>query len=200
MLLATWLIAAFLAQATPGAATSSQSCDAMLTQIGDAARVDQLVRRNWQPGRHGNGLYRDSAMYEIDQAHNALIETFEADCSDLHQAWFDALETDQGNGVWILVQHHADLNWQHARGLPLVERLFGTGAVEPAFYALLADRVAYRLGQPQTYGTQGQCHDGVFVSFPIADEDFVDTRRAALELEPLAERNDRLSRELCLPG
>ena len=53
--------------------------------------------------------------------------------------------------------------------------------------AYLSDRVLVAEGKKQRYGTQLECRDGELVGrTDIADEENVDARRRAADMEPLA--------------
>ena len=84
---------------------------------------------------------------------------------------------------FVLVQH-ADLPTQQAM-LPLMEAAVAEGEADGSELAYLTDRVRTLEGRPQVYGTQYRMVAGEPVPFPIENEADVDTRRAAVGLEPL---------------
>jgi len=62
------------------------------------------------------------------------------------------------------------------------------GEIPARHPAMLEDRIRVLEGRPQIYGTQLDWDDdGLLAPLPIADEDAVDVRRAAVGLPPLAQ-------------
>lgn len=87
--------------------------------------------------------------------------------------------------AWLLVQHAEDLALQRAALATLTES--PPEGIEFSRVALLADRVALRSGQPQTFGTQLRQDGGVYRLLPVADPEGLDARREVAGLPPLAE-------------
>jgi hypothetical protein len=97
---------------------------------------------------------------------------------------------DGAAAAWRIVQHAiGDPKLQRA-ALPLLREAIAKGDAEPWWAAMLEDRICLFEGRPQTYGTQFDWDDdGQFGPYPpVADPDGVDARRAAVGLEPLAEK------------
>ncbi|MFI5231601.1 MAG: DUF6624 domain-containing protein [Gemmatimonadales bacterium] len=89
---------------------------------------------------------------------------------------------DGETAAFHLVQHSATLG---ARGLALMQAA-RPGEVSPADLALVADRQQTNAGRPQIYGSQLDVqHTAALRFFPIADELYVDERRATMGLPPL---------------
>ena len=102
---------------------------------------------------------------------------------------------DGAQAAWLLVQH-ADQDRAYQREiLALIEPLVAVGEVSPETFAYLYDRV----NLPQRYGTQGECKAaGQWVPYAIEDEGGVDSRRAAIGMEPLARYAALVSTYLCV--
>jgi hypothetical protein len=103
--------------------------------------------------------------------------------------WFDISRFGESASLaaWLLVQHSDhDLAFQRT----VLERLrakVAAGEAQPRHLAYLVDRVAVNAGEPQTYGTQGQCRGpGDWQPLPLVDPDRLDARRADVGLEPIA--------------
>ncbi|HWW24642.1 MAG TPA: DUF6624 domain-containing protein, partial [Caulobacter sp.] len=88
--------------------------------------------------------------------------------------------------AWLILQH-ADRDPAFQRAiLPLLAG--ETGLQARLNYAHLTDRVAVNAGEPQTYGTQGDCvAPGRWEPHPVKDPAGLDARRATLTLPPEAE-------------
>lgn len=60
--------------------------------------------------------------------------------------------------------------------------------------ALMEDRVALQLGEPQIYGSQGNVNEqGIFVPTEMIEPENVDSRRAKMDMIPLAEYIKKMS-------
>lgn len=108
--------------------------------------------------------------------------------------WFriSAFGAEADADAWLLVQHaDQDVDFQK-RILLVLEKLYPVGETKPAHYAYLFDRVAASWQNPskrtpQRFGTQGQCvGPGKWEPIPIEAAEKVDTRRAAMGMEPMA--------------
>jgi hypothetical protein len=108
-----------------------------------------------------------------------------------------ALVGEDGSGAASTIVQHAGLDVQQ-RMLPLVEAAYREGAIAGQSYALLVDRVRFREGKPQIYGTQAlpfdQWNGTTPTLAPIEDRENVDRRRAEVGLPPVAEYLELLER------
>ncbi|GAA3388804.1 DUF6624 domain-containing protein [Streptomyces roseoviridis] len=96
--------------------------------------------------------------------------------------------------AWLLAQH-ADRDPHFQRQiLGLLEDAVGVGDAPPHHLAYLTDRVLVAAGEPQVYGTQyTQDPDGRNLRpYAVIDPERLDTRRAAVGLEPAAEYDRRM--------
>jgi hypothetical protein len=100
---------------------------------------------------------------------------------------------DGASAAWLLVQHSEDLSFMQ-QCLALMEAAAAKGEVSPRDVALLTDRVRWRQGKPQVYGTQftQSSAGGDFAPHPIEDETHVDERRKSVGLPPMAEQEKTL--------
>lgn len=103
--------------------------------------------------------------------------------------------------AWILVQHADQRVDLQAEVLSRMRPFFEEGAIRPANYAYLWDRVAVNTGQPQRYGTQPvwTCVDGALELAPIEDRARADTLRQELGMNSVAEQLADMSRTVCGP-
>ena len=101
---------------------------------------------------------------------------------------FDLVGEDGEDAAWAIAQH-SDLQPQvQVQALELLEEAVERGQASPGNLAYLTDRVAVGAGKQQTYGTQVGCGpDGPEPATPIKDAANVEARRAAADLEPLAD-------------
>ena len=91
-----------------------------------------------------------------------------------------------GNITLFMVIQHADIDTQ-IKYLPMMRDAAAKGNANPSHLALLEDRVAYRQGKRQIYGSQigrDPDTDERYV-FPIMDPEHVNERRASVGLEPI---------------
>lgn len=118
--------------------------------------------------------------------------------------WFTISEygAEADNDAFLIVQHATEdpefMREIHTR----FERLLPDGEIAPDKYALLTDRLAVMDGQPQPYGSQFECRNGVqSLQTPLADpEPIVDERRAEVGLPTLAEYRALLPDCSNIPG
>jgi hypothetical protein len=81
--------------------------------------------------------------------------------------------------AWLLIQH-ADHDREFQKQCHrLLEAAVKSGEAQAQHLAYLTDRICVGDGVPQIYGTQ--------LEYPIADQEHVDERRAAMELDSLAD-------------
>ncbi|HKQ06784.1 MAG TPA: DUF6624 domain-containing protein [Blastocatellia bacterium] len=102
----------------------------------------------------------------------------------------------EGSLAAFLVVQHGDLGYQK-KYFPLLKEAVNKGEADRDDAALLEDRILMREGKKQIYGTQLQFNEGTkkLELWPIEDEEGVDTRRASVGLEPLAEYMKRFGLE-----
>lgn len=81
--------------------------------------------------------------------------------------------------AWLLVQHADHDRAFQKQCLPLLEAAVKNEDAQPQHLAYLTDRVCVGDGRPQIYGSQ--------LEYPIADQEHVDERRAAVGLSSFAE-------------
>ncbi len=109
-------------------------------------------------------------------------------------------------GTWaataaFLVVQHAPLEAQ-LRYEPVLRASVEKGEAKPEGLALLTDRIRVRQGRPQLYGSQTRTdpETGARSFHPIEDEANLDTRRAAVGMEPMAEYARRMGVPYEPPG
>lgn len=92
----------------------------------------------------------------------------------------------KGSQALFLVLQHADAEPDmQAEYLPVMRDAVAEGKARPSELAMLEDRVAVNHGREQIYGSQVMWKDGKGSFRPIAHEEHVNERRAAVGLEPL---------------
>lgn len=97
-----------------------------------------------------------------------------------------------GSQALFLVLQHADAEPDvQAEYLPVMRDAVAQGKARASDLAMLEDRVAVNHGREQIYGSQVMWKDGKGSFRPIADEEHVNERRAAVGLEPLEDYAER---------
>jgi hypothetical protein len=95
---------------------------------------------------------------------------------------------EEASGVAFLIVQHAELDYQK-KYFPLIKDAVAQKEARQSDLAMLEDRILTREGKKQAYGTQLRLNQTTqrMELYPIEDEVNVDSRRAAVGLEPLAE-------------
>jgi hypothetical protein len=95
---------------------------------------------------------------------------------------------EEASGVAFLIVQHAELDYQK-KYLPLIKDAVSQKEARRSDLAMLEDRILTREAKKQVYGTQLRLNQTTqrMELYPIEDEVNVDSRRAAVGLEPLAE-------------
>jgi hypothetical protein len=164
-------------------------------------KVDQEARRAYIDWTKGTGHSTTFNLADLEPAEKAEMDKLvaaveKADKENTHwlkeivrrNGWpTNTLVGEDGAGAaWLLVQH-ADAEPKFQRQcLDLMTKL-PKEQVSLRNVALLTDRVLLHEGKKQIYGTQFEVIDERYRPRPLEDEANVDRRRAAMDLEPLAE-------------
>jgi hypothetical protein len=95
---------------------------------------------------------------------------------------------EEASGVAFLIVQHAELDYQK-KYLPLIKDAVAQKEARRSDLAMLEDRILTREDKKQVYGTQMRLNQTTqrMELYPIEDEENVDSRRATVGLEPLAE-------------
>jgi len=95
---------------------------------------------------------------------------------------------EEASGVAFLIVQHAELDYQK-KYLPMIKDAVAQKEARRSDLAMLEDRILTREGKKQVYGTQLRLNQTTqrMELYPIEDEENVNSRRAAVGLEPLAE-------------
>jgi hypothetical protein len=101
---------------------------------------------------------------------------------------------DGADAAWLLAQHaDADPGFQR-RCLDLLTTAVAAGEARRRHLGYLTDRVLLAEGQQQEYGTQMTARGGRWAPRRLRDPDTVDERRAQMDLGPLAEYLERVTK------
>lgn len=151
---------------------------------------------------------------EADQYDRHTITTVigaQRDSVAAHMAWQDSIHlvrvrtiidsagwlgpeevgTKASQALWLVLQHADAQPAVQAEYLPVMREAVAAGKAHASDLAMLEDRVAVNHGRPQLYGSQVFTKDGHMTFRPIADEEHVNERRAAVGLEPLEDYAER---------
>lgn len=159
--------------------------DALRVELLERAGRDQAARESLPPG-HDTRQWEE-IVEPVDQANTARLREIVAE----HGWPGRQLVGEAGaHAAWLLAQH-APPEFQEGC-LPLLEDAVARGDASPQDLAYLLDRVLMHRGQPQIYGTQYLVSGGILTLWTVQDPDGLDTRRAALGLEPEAQNRARL--------
>ncbi|HMC98198.1 MAG TPA: DUF6624 domain-containing protein, partial [Flavobacteriales bacterium] len=93
--------------------------------------------------------------------------------------------------LFLVLQHADEKPDIQEAYLPVMREAVAEGKARASELAMLEDRVAVNHGRPQIYGSQIGWKDGKGFIRPIADEEHVNERRAAVGLEPLEKYAER---------
>jgi hypothetical protein len=94
---------------------------------------------------------------------------------------------DGAQAVFLIVQHSPSHEFQK-QCLVWLDQAVQAGEADVKNLAYLTDRVRLRDGKRQVYGTQGEYRpNGRIEPAPIEDEEYVDERRRAAGLVPIAD-------------
>ncbi|HET6762914.1 MAG TPA: DUF6624 domain-containing protein [Longimicrobiaceae bacterium] len=184
----TWSAAAAAQQGAPSpppAATPARAAprtpapgnEALARELVAMLDVDQRLRRQDDGSQEAA-----QRMVDTDSVHVRRLKVIVAE-----HGWpgIGQVGTDAAFAAFIIVQH-ADGPAQE-RYLPLFREASTRGDVPAKWLAMLEDRVLWRRGEKQIYGTQVVFTDGHMALWAVEDEAHVDARRARVGLEPLAE-------------
>jgi len=157
-----------------GSARHDAGLRAELLRRGDA---DQAARSAFAGG--AAGAARIIAMDEDNAAWLATIVE--------RVGWpgYSLVGEDGAHAAWLLAQH-ADRNPDFQRRcLEFLTQAVARGDASPAHLAHLTDRVLLSSGKEQIYGTQITACAGRYVPGRLRDAASVDSRRAAVGLDPI---------------
>jgi hypothetical protein len=165
------------------------------------AREYEELRKELLAMRETDQKFRDAAPVSVNptEAELALIEQQHAidraNMARLEQivstvGWPGIKQVGElASSAAFLILQHAGLEEQR-RYFPMLKAAVAQKNARADQAAMLEDRILLREGKKQVYGTQvrsGPETDGKLVLHPIDDERNVDTRRAAVGMQPLAE-------------
>ena len=170
----------------------SHNRDWVKRRLAHLYEVDQLARgayikprpADWSPevcDYYGKKLA--NRITAIDRANTAELK----ELLKIYR-WFTISEFGKESDLqaWVLVQHSDKDPAFQQEVLAILTTLYKTGETSGNNYANLYDRVARKAGQPQRYGTQGQCAcPGKWEPFEVEDPAGLDARRAAVGLSPM---------------
>lgn len=93
---------------------------------------------------------------------------------------------DGASAAWLVAQH-ADFDVRFQRlAVVLMRPLVAAELADPTELAYLEDRVAVNVGEPQRYGSQVRCRDGVpQPATPLAEPERVDDLRLGVGMDTL---------------
>lgn len=144
-------------------------------------------------------LAADGSLFQGYHPRMAAVHTHNAQCLAAiiaARGWPGyALVGEEGAAAAWRIAQHAIGDPALQRGvLPLLRAAIARGEAEPWWAAMLEDRICLFEGRPQRYGTQLDWGDDGRIGHypPLADPERVDELRAAVGLEPLAEKLDQM--------
>lgn len=99
---------------------------------------------------------------------------------------------DGAFAAYMIIIHSPSLELKR-EALPHVEKGLAKGELPPVAVAGLTDKVLVTEGKPQRYGTHYDFRDGLMVMAEVEAASRLDSRRAELGLEPIAEYAQNLA-------
>lgn len=173
-------------------AASAPAQDALARLRAELERIHTLDQRDRQ-NVHGYapGAQKDSVIAHMMHQDSVNLARVTAVLDSA--GWLGEAEVGRtANQALFLVLQHADARPDvQARYLEEMRLAVEQGLARPHELAMLEDRVAVNHGRPQLYGSQIGWTDGRPFMRPIADEEHVNERRAAVGLEPLERYAER---------
>jgi hypothetical protein len=104
--------------------------------------------------------------------------------------------TEASEAAWLILQHSVDQPEFIRSCLPMLEQAARIGEASLRHMAMTTDRLMVMDGQPQVYGTQFDWDEsGELSPLPIADENSVEERRAAVGLPSITVDLERIRAE-----
>ena len=164
----------------------------------DAALADELLERARRDTETRARLAETGALF--DGYHDAMRAVHEANADWLlaivqQVGWpaVDAVGDAAAEAAWLIAQHAISKPHAMRRFAALLENAVARGVAPGWQLATLTDRIRTLEGRPQRYGTQFDWDEsGELSPLPVEDAANVDTRRAALGLNTLAERTAQM--------
>lgn len=184
-----------------------ESAHPQLSEKNQAARLvavygkptDPVLRQKLLDMLKSDQAAREAALKSRLQSQDALKKMLSVDAKNLpmlkhiiEQHGFPTPSQVGGDGVdaaFLLVQHADRDPALQSQVLPQLIELHDKGVIRGGDVALLTDRVLRAQGKPQRYGSQFALdeHDGSMKIQPTEDMAHLDTRRAAMDLPPIAD-------------
>jgi hypothetical protein len=145
-----------------------------------------LMFREDQAERTGEGLPPGTPLPPMQDYVRA--ERLKAIIAEFGWPTVDLVGTDGAQAAWVIAQHaDHDVDFQR-EAVELMRVAAEAGQADMSEYAYLVDRVAVNSGEPQTYGSQIRCRNGVpDPATPLAEPSRIDEIRASVGLGPLAD-------------
>lgn len=204
----TWLVATALtvsACATPPAADPSPA-DALVaefdakyargedivSEIGAMHARDRLLREIIMQGLRTEMsgetrlAYINRTEHHFDRVSAENTRRLRAILRILSWQELTALSPNAAEQAFSLISHSNDIAFKREMASHF-EQLARAGQMRGDRVAILVDDIALAEGRAQIYGTNLECHHGIYQPKPIEAVETLDARRAALGLNPIAE-------------
>lgn len=148
------------------------------------AQSDQIARKRWQETG-------DAWEKTLDERNTKRLKEIVA-----RIGWptRSKVGDEAASAAWLLAQH-ADHDPEFQKECLDLMQQEPEGEVRKQDRAFLEDRVRVNMGRPTVYGTQFDYNsEGQFAPLPIEDKESLDTRRAAMDLEPFGEYEQEMQK------
>lgn len=150
---------------------------------------DQNIRVEMEKAMNSNGTESDefkkivSEMKDINKEHVQVVEKI----IDKH-GWLGKHEVGSVANIALSVIIIHSPTEVKEKYLPLMEKAFEQGRIDPKSYVFIKDKVSLAKTGKQIYGSQVQLgQDGKYSLYPILDIEKVNERRAKIDVGPLEE-------------
>ncbi len=183
MLLASIHLACALCSFGQDAGSHSRSTIALRTELERIHDLDQRDRNNVH--HYIPGAQKDSVIAHMVMQDSLNLIRVTAIIDSTGWLGEEAIGRKANAALFLVIQHADARPDLQARYLEVMREAVKRGEAKPHQLAMLEDRVAVNHGRPQIYGSQIGWKDGKGFVKPIADEEHVNERRAAVGLEPL---------------
>jgi len=171
------LIAAFDAKLARG--------EAIVAEIAAMHARDQFLRQliiegfQREMSAETRLAYIEGTRHHFDRIDGANSARLEAILDEISWPELTALSPRAADQAFSLISHSGDAAFKR-RMIAVFEPLARAGAMPGERFAMLVDDIAQEEGRPQVYGTNFECHHGVFQPNPTEAPESLNERRAAL--------------------
>lgn len=166
--------------------------EALVAEIGAMYARDQLLRRTIIDGfretttAEARQAYIEGTQRHFERIDGANTRRIGEILSSMTWRELSDISPAAADQAFTLISHSDNIEFKRQMAAQF-EPLAREGAMPGDRYANLVDDIALDGGEPQVYGTNFECHHGVFQPKPVVDPANLNARRAAIHLNSIEE-------------